>query len=282
LAVVIQSFGPIIVRKMALGGLAVGFNRCWMGALFTVGLLYLKGERLSLRILKHSALGGVAFAFNIATFFVAVKRTSIANASVIAAMQPLFLMLIVNRVFGERPRTAHWIYSGVAMVGVVLVVRGSTNAKTGDPFGDFLSFIAMLLFCAYFLASKKARTTLSTFEYQTGLLIVASVVMLPLALLSGSTIRVHRGIDWFWLAMMVLLPGSGHLLINYALGHIPIVVPSVLNLFVPAGSTLLAWLLVDERLVAVQVAGIVVVVSALAVMIATTNPGAATPRLDSS
>jgi drug/metabolite transporter (DMT)-like permease len=282
LAVVIQSFGPIIVRKMALGGLAVGFNRCWMGALFTVGLLYLKGERLSLRILKHSALGGVAFAFNIATFFVAVKRTSIANASVIAAMQPLFLMLIVNRVFGERPRTAHWIYSGVAMVGVVLVVRGSTNAKTGDPFGDFLSFIAMLLFCAYFLASKKARTTLTTFEYQTGLLIVASVVMLPLALLSGSTIRVHRGIDWFWLAMMVLLPGSGHLLINYALGHIPIVVPSVLNLFVPAGSTLLAWLLVDERLVAVQVAGIVVVVSALAVMIATTNPGAATPRLDSS
>ena len=106
--------------------------------------------------------------------------------------------------------------------------------------------------------------------------------MLPLALLSGSSIRVHRGIDWFWLAMMVLLPGSGHLLINYALGHIPIVVPSVLNLFVPAGSTLLAWLLVDERLVAVQVAGIVVVVSALAVMIATTNPGAATPTLDSS
>jgi hypothetical protein len=31
-------------------------------------------------------------------------------------------------------------------------------------------------------------------------------------------------------------------------------VPAVLNLFVPAGSTLLAWLLVDERLVPVQVA----------------------------
>ena len=272
-AVLVQSCGPVIIRKTQLGGLGLGFNRCWMGALFTVGLLYLKGERMSWRILRHSALGGLTFALNIATFFVAVKRTSIANASVIAAMQPLCLMLIVNRLFGERPRAAHWVYSAVAMVGVVLVVRGSTNAKTGDPFGDFLAFLAMLLFCAYFLASKKARKTLSTFEYQTGLLIVSAVVMLPLALLSGSSIRVHRGIDWFWLSMMVLLPGSGHLLTNYALAYIPLIVPAVMNLFVPAGSTLLAWLVVDERLVAVQVAGVVVTVGALALMIATTNPG---------
>jgi drug/metabolite transporter (DMT)-like permease len=116
---------------------------------------------------------------------------------------------------------------------------------------------------------------LSTFEYQAGLLIVSAVIMLPLALLSGSSIRVHRGIDWFWLAMMVFLPGSGHLLTNYALAHIPLIVPAVMNLFVPAGSTLLAWLLVNERLVAVQVAGVVVVVGALAIMIASTNPGAA-------
>lgn len=281
LAVVMQSCGPVIVRKIELGGLAVGFNRCWMGALFTIALLYVKGERLSWRIIKHSTPGGLTFALNIATFFVAVKRTSIANASVIAAMQPLCLMLIVNRMFGERPRPAHWVFSAIAMVGVVLVVRGSTNAKTGDPFGDFLSFIAMLLFCAYFLASKRARKTLTTFEYQAGLLIVATIAMLPMALLSGTSIRVDRGVDWFWLSMIVLLPGTGHLLTNYAMAHIPLIVPAVLNLFVPAGSTLLAWLLVDERLVAVQVAGVVVVVSALAVMIATTNPGGTVkPALD--
>ena len=273
-AVLVQSFGPVIVRKTEMPGLAVGFNRCWMGALFTIGLLYIKGERLSWRIIKESTLGGLTFALNIATFFVAVKRTSIANASVIAAMQPLCLMLIVNRLFGERPRPAHWVYSAAAMVGVVLVVRGSSNAKTGDLFGDVLAFVAMLLFVAYFLASKRARTTLTTFEYQAGLLIVATVAMLPMALLSGSSIRVHRGVDWFWLAMMVLLPGSGHLLTNYAMAHIPLIVPAVLNLFVPAGSTLLAWLVVDERLQAGQVAGVVVVVGSLAVMIATTNPGA--------
>jgi hypothetical protein len=71
------------------------------------------------------------------------------------------------------------------------------------------------------------------------------------------------------------------LLVNYALAHVPLVVPSVMNLFVPAGATLLAWLLVDERLVAVPV-----VVGALAVMIATTRPAAkvvpATPAVDSS
>jgi drug/metabolite transporter (DMT)-like permease len=269
----VQSFGPIIVRKSQMAGLAVGFNRCWMGALFTIALLYLKGERISWRMIRYSAPGGLTFALNIATFFVAVKRTSVANASVIASMQPLVLMLVVNRVFNERPRAAHWVYSAAAMAGVVLVVRGSTNAKTGDASGDFLAFIAMLLFVAYFLASKKARVTLTTFEYQTGLLIVATVAMLPIVLVSGSSVRVERGTDWFWLAMMVLLPGTGHLLTNYAFAHVPLVVPSVMNLFVPVGATLLAWLLVDERLVAVQVAGIVTVVGALALMIATTMPG---------
>jgi drug/metabolite transporter (DMT)-like permease len=116
----------------------------------------------------------LTFALNIATFFVAVKRTSIANASVIAAMQPLFLMLIVNRVFGERPRRRTGSISAIAMVGVVLVVRGSTNAKTGDPFGTSV-FVAMLLFCAYFPRVEAARTDVTTFEYQAGLLIVATV-----------------------------------------------------------------------------------------------------------
>jgi drug/metabolite transporter (DMT)-like permease len=278
LAVMVQSFGPIIVRKSQMPGLGVGFNRCWVGALFTIALLYLKGERLSWRAIKYSAPGGLTFALNIATFFVAVKRTSVANASVIASMQPLCLMLIVNRVFGERPRAAHWVYSATAMVGVVLVVRGSTNAKTGDAFGDFLAFIAMLLFCAYYLASKRARVSLTTFEYQAGLLVVATVAMTPIVLLSGTSVRVERGVDWFWIAMMVLLPGTGHLLTNYAFAHVPLVVPSVMNLFVPAGSTLLAWLLVDERLVPVQVVGILIVVAALAVMIATTRPGAAKAR----
>jgi hypothetical protein len=54
LAVIVQSFGPVIVRKIELGGLAVGFNRCWMGALFTDRAALPQGRATVVAHLKHS------------------------------------------------------------------------------------------------------------------------------------------------------------------------------------------------------------------------------------
>ena len=274
-AVLIQCFGPVFIRQMHFGGLAVGFNRSWMGALFTIGLLYAKGERMSVEVLRRSMLGGISFGLNIATFFVAVRRTSIANASVIAGLQPILLLLVVNRFVGERARASQWVFSLAALSGVVLVVRGSSTAKTGEAFGDFLALLAMVLFAVYYIFSKKARVHLSTFQYQAGVLVWSTLVLLPLALISGTSLRVVDSGDWFWLGLMVLLPGTGHLLINWALANTPVMVPAVMNLFVPAGSTLLAWMVLDESLVGIQVFGIFVVIAVLAVMVISNDRSAA-------
>jgi len=267
LAVLIQSFGPIIVRKMSLGGLSTGFNRCWLGTLFTAALLFAKGGRLNLAVMRYSLFGGVVFGLNIATFFQAARETSVANATVIAGLQPLALLLVVNRLFGEKPARSVWIYTAVAIGGVALALQTAAGQRATSLKGDLLAFIAMLLFAAYFVASKYARRNLTTLEYQTGVLIYSTIILFPIALLSGQRIAVTQGRDWIFLGLMVIGPGTGHLLVNYSVHHVPLFIPGVLNLWVPIGSTLAAWWLLDQHVNAWQMIGIAICVAALAGMV---------------
>jgi drug/metabolite transporter (DMT)-like permease len=266
LSILFQSFGPIFIRKSGMRGLAFAFHRMWLAAVVYAVLASLLRRRVTLRAIRVSALGGLFFAFNIATFFVAVQRTSVANAGVISALQPAALLVVVNRMFGERPTVRDFVWTGVAIAGAAVVVLGSSSARTGDPVGDFLALLAMLGFAAYFVASKQARATLGAFEYQSALSVVAALALVPVVAIGGQLDAPDLS-SWPWIAAMVALPGTGHLLMNHAHAYVRLSLMSVIALLAPASSSLLAWALLDERLVVVQIVGMAVTVGALALMV---------------
>jgi drug/metabolite transporter (DMT)-like permease len=265
-SVVLQSLGPIFVRKAGLPGLAFAFYRMALAAVVYAVLSHLIRRPVTMRAVRVSALGGLCFAFNIATFFIAVQRTSVANATIIGALQPVALLMVVNRLFGERPTARDILWTAVSIAGVAIVVLGSTNADTGDLVGDLFAFAAMLGYSAYYVASKRARATLGTIEYQSALSLVALVALTPFVFLAGTDMSTS-GSTWIWLTAMVALPGSGHLLTNYAHPFVRLSVMSVLTLLAPVGSTLLAWALLDEKVVPIQLLGMTVTIGALAVML---------------
>jgi drug/metabolite transporter (DMT)-like permease len=214
------------------------------------------------------------FAFNVATFFLAVGRTSIANATVISALQPVALLLVTNRFFGERARAGDIFWSCVSIGGVALVVFGSVSANTGGASGDVLAFLAMLGYAGYYIASKHARRTLGAFEYQASLSVVATIALTPFVLLSSERLGAAHATDWLWVLAMVAIPGTGHLLTNHAHPYLRLSVLSLLTLLVPVGSTILAWVWLGETVSWVQAIGIVVVIAALAVVITGTSRSA--------
>lgn len=269
-SILLQSMGPIFVRKAELPGITFAFYRMVLAAAVYAVASVLVRRPVTVRAIRVSAPGGLFFAFNIATFFVAVQRTSVANATIIGALQPVALLMVVNRLFGERPSTRDVVWTTVSIAGVAIVVLGSSSADTGDPIGDLLAFAAMLGYAAYYVASKRARETLGTIEYQSSLSIVAMAVLLPFAFASGSDMSLPAA-SWVWLAAMVALPGSGHLLTNYAHPYVRLSIMSVLTLLAPVGSTLLAWAVLDERLVPVQLVGMTITIAALAVMVRAPN-----------
>lgn len=269
-AVVAWGLGNTIVASVPLPGTVISFYRLLAGFLLYVSVLYVRGGRLTLRSLRHGWQGGLAFGLNVASFFVALRLTSVANATTIGALQPLLLMGFAAVMFSERIRTRHVICGMFATGGVAMVAFGAGAESPSDLVGDALAVVALVTMSWYFVASKSARRHLDTLEYMTVAIGVAFVVVTPLALATGDLLsqglpgpRAALGI-----AAIVAIPGSGHLLMNWAHNHTTLLLSSLVTLAIPVVSTASAALFLGQVVTAVQVMGIALVLASLAVVIA--------------
>ena len=101
-------------------------------------------------------------------FFSAVQETSIANATIIGALQPLLMLAVAGPLFGERPAVDRRAWGLVAVGGAAIVVLGGDGGGANSADGDLLAVGALVAWTAYFVSTKTARTQLTSFEYLTG------------------------------------------------------------------------------------------------------------------
>jgi drug/metabolite transporter (DMT)-like permease len=269
-AVTAWGLGNVIIASVPLNGLAIAFHRLWTGSLLYVAVLYLSGRRLRREAFRHGWKGGVAFGANIASFFVAVRLTTVASAVTISALQPVVIIGFAAVMFGERIRFRHVASTVVAVSGVALVAFGAAEAGGGNVIGDLVAVLALFSWAAYFIASKQARRHLDTLEYMAVLNVVAFVVVAPVALLTGALSGTEGHLTpaiYLSILAIVLLPGSGHIVMNWAHAHVTLVLASLITLAMPVISTAAAALFLDQTVSTVQVVGIAVVLVALAVVI---------------
>jgi drug/metabolite transporter (DMT)-like permease len=276
LAMAALSLGPSIVKSSDLKGLHFAFYRLWTAAILYVTLTVVRRRPLTTADLRLSWRGGLLFGLNIGCFFVSAKLTSVANVSVISALQPALTLVILAVAARAWPRPTTTIWTLVAIGGLAVSVMAGANAGTGDPVGDALAVGTMVLSTAYYFASKTARLELDTVTYTAGMLLVASVVLSPIAVVGADSLSWPPAGDWPLILLMVLIPGTGHALTNYAHGYVPMTVMSLIALLAPVFSALYAWVLIDEHLGWVQIAGMAVVLVALAIVV-TTEQHARTP-----
>jgi probable blue pigment (indigoidine) exporter len=191
----------------------------------------------------------------------------VANATVIGAMQPLLLLVLAGPLFGEHPRWVDAAWGGVAVGGVALVVLGGDAGGANHLSGDLLAVAALIAWTAYFIASKSARTRLTSFEYLTGLSIVAAVFVIPMPFLLRQPLGSPTGRDWALITAIAMVNGAlGHFLMNWSHAHVPLVAMSLLTLGIPVVSAVTAAAFIHEPLVAAQVVGMAVCVAALGVV----------------
>src|SRR3954454_14252204 len=204
-AVVSWGIGPVVVKDTDLHGLAVAFYRLNLGALLSVVILYGTGRRLSWRLLVAAIPGGLAFGMDILLFFSAVKLTTVADATVISALQPALVLLVVGRLFGETVHRFDVAWTGVAIGGVAVVVFASGSVAGRSLAGDLLATLALGAWAWYFVAVKQARRHFAALEYQTALALVAAVIVSPVALMSRQSLHVPNTHTWVLLGITIVM-----------------------------------------------------------------------------
>lgn len=265
-AVGVWGFGNALAKFIALTGPTLAFQRMWLGTALAFGLARATGRRVSAEAVRRAVPGGLALGLNTMAFFSAVKFTSVTDATLITTLQPLLILLLVGRTFGERVTPRVVGAGAVAFGGAALVVLGPGAHGRHGYLGDLLAVGALLAWTAYFVASKKAREHVGTIEYQVVIQLVAAATVTPVAL------ALHRdlggtGHTWLLVLLMAAGPGAGHYLMNYAHRHVRLALTSLLTLVTPVAAMVSAALLDHERVGGVQIVGTAVVLAGLAVVL---------------
>lgn len=265
IAVTTWGLSGVVAKDIDMGGLATGGYRFTIYGLVMGSFLWVRGTRIDLRIMRESMWGGIALGADVAFFFSAIKLTTVANATVIGALQPVVVSLVAARFFGERIHRRDMVLGGVAIVGVSLVVFGASGSAEWSLTGDLLAVGALLSWSTYFIFSKRAKSRLTSNEYTIGSALWTGAINLPLALAFGQSLA-WPSLD-SWVGLLVLAFGAGilgHSLMNWSIQQIPLWISSTFTLLIPIVSAVTAWVFLDEPLTPLQIFAMGIVLAALA------------------
>jgi drug/metabolite transporter (DMT)-like permease len=192
----------------------------------------------------------------------------VADTTMISALQPALVLLVAGRLFGERITWREIVLTIVSLFGIALVTIGSSGTPVWSLKGDLFAFASVLAWTAYFLASKRARSSVPALDYITVVMIAAAIVITPVALLSGQPLGGLNGLDYVFLALFVIGATVGHLLVTWAHAHVDVTVSSLLMLGLPVMSPVAALIILGEPLAPLSIVGGIVVVGSLAAIAA--------------
>ncbi len=245
LAAIVFSSGFVLVKGLPLPAATIAFWRLVIGAgaLLVAALVLRVGPPV-----RWGAMIGAGLAFGVhqLLYILATQQTSIAIVTLVGGAQPLVLALVSARALGERFSGRLLLWSLVAVVGVAIVVWANLDDRSRSLSGDVLSVLNLIAVSVFFLFIKRARTDgVHTLTLTTGMLLGALVVVTPVLALSEQRLPA-TGTHWVVIAALALLPGNGHLLVNWALSRVSTTLASLTLAAVPLLASIWAHLAFGE------------------------------------
>lgn len=245
-------------------GSIIAFWRMVVTAVVWQCILRATGRRTTLAHLKTAFVPGILFGLNLAMFFTAVTRTSIAHAEFLGSMTPLILIPAGAYFFHEHVKwtSLPWGLLAIAGIGVVLFTSPATSDATLA--GDLIVLGAMVLWASYLLTTKRVRQTMDVVEFMAAVVPIAAVALVPVVVIRGGATDM-TGKGWAVVLLLTLLTGTGaHGMIVFAQRSLPIATIGVMQIAQPALAVMWAALLLDETIRPIQVVGMAMVLGGLA------------------
>jgi drug/metabolite transporter (DMT)-like permease len=126
-----------------------------------------------------------------------------------------------------------------------------------------MAFGSVAAWTAYWLFSKRARLDVSALEYMATATLVGAVGVIAVTAIGGVSLAPPHGSDWLWLWLIILIPGTlGHLSVAWSHRHLEAWRSSLITQCQPVVASILAWILLDQPLTPLVVAGGLLVVAA--------------------
>lgn len=247
--------------------------RCAFGALALLAWGLATGRTKELRVRGRSwwvvGATGCFMVLNWALFFAAIPRTSIAVATVVFHIQPVWIMLFGALVLRETVTPQQKLATLVALAGLVLTTGLVGGGNTADAAAQ--GYVVGLLMCLGGSLSYAGVTILAKLEKVVTPFALAwwqcAVGVLLLLWVPWVHGLPSSGSAWAWLAGLgILHTGLAYAILFAGMARLTLGRVAVLQYVYPLAAVLLDWLVYGRVLNAVQLIGVGLMAAALLVI----------------
>ncbi len=201
-------------------------------------------------------LAGLFFAGDLVFWHLSILNTTMANATLMSCLAPVWVILLSGAVIGEPvpPRS----YAGLALCisGAAMLVGSSYAVDPHRIIGDLYGIITSLFFGLYFLAVRVARRDTGSGALILSSTIVTSVALLIVAIAGGGAFLPKTASGYAALGAVGLIShAGGQGLLALALGVLSAAFSSLVIFLEAVAGAFFGWLFFSEDLQPMQFFG---------------------------
>ncbi len=266
----IGTSGPLIALS-TMPVLALIFWRNLGGAIATYLLNFRDLQLRDREGFKWSAIAGVVLAAHFVGFFIAMRYTSVAAGTALAALQPIFATIFAV-ITGHHVSKRVWFGMLVSFIGVLFISGVDLHFSWRAFQGDLAAIIAAALAATYVNLGAKAQRTVESTTYTTICYFFCALTALPFVIFQGNLLDYASR---EWLIVLGLILGAqllGHSMFNSVLKRVsPAIVSMVVFFEVPISAILALWWLNQTPHIGIWIGVFVILLGSIIVVLGRTD-----------
>lgn len=275
---------PIFVRLSELGPVATNFWRFAI-ALPILGAWALASRRVpTAKSVAWLVLAGLFFGAEVTIWAEALFHTTVANATLLSNMTPIFAAGFAWLVFKERPAAGVFAGGAVALGGALILALARAQANAGPAsdaadgwYGDALGLASATGYAAYLLIVRRMAGRAST----GAVMLIATTAGAIFAL--GFVLALHQQLLprsaqgwWVLVGLGVVVQAAAQGLIAYGVARLPIAASTVMLWAQPTTAALWSWALFGEAIGPLGLVGAVLIFAGIFLVQRARAPSGAT------
>jgi len=279
LGVVAVSSSAVLIRLMQAEGMpsiAIAALRLSISAIILSPMAWLRG-RDELRQLPAKSwvliiVSGIFLALHFIFWISSLEQTSVLISTVLVVTSPIWVSLL--EVIFLRARFGRDVIFGLLITltaGFLIALTGNTDVAGKDSTnGAVLALLGAMAVAVYLVIGRSVRAKLSLFPYIWSVYSCAALVLLIACAINGVALTGYSNTAYLLVAAnAVLSQVIGHSSFNYAVKYMPATYIGVATQLEPVMSALMAFFILSESLMAVQIViGVQILLGVLLVVLA--------------
>ena len=243
------STSPIIAKYLSdIPSVGISFWRMAIGAMIMwLYSRFINVPHLSLKNSYYTIIAGIFLGIHFQFFFESIKLTTIANATFLGTLAPLFT-LFIEKFWLKRLIPTKMIFALIIIFSGSLIIVGHQF----DPSSNYTRGNLYALFCSLWIAltiiiSENVRKESNTIAISRTLFSSAAVTLLVISFLNGESLIGYSYNDYLGLFFLGLIPTIfGHSTFYYALKYVQPTIVASFPLGEPIIASIAAYFLFNE------------------------------------